>query len=89
MSLTKERKEELQNQFGKHAGDSGSIEVQVALFTERIKYLTEHLKINKKDHSSHRGLMAVLSNRRRSLDYLKRCDEERYKKLVQELGLKK
>ena len=74
--------------FGTHATDTGSPEVQVALFTERINHLTEHLKVHKKDHHSRRGLLMMVGKRRRSLDYLKNQDVERYRSLIAKLGLR-
>ena len=74
--------------FGTHATDTGSPEVQVALVTERINHLTEHLKVHKKDHHSRRGLLMMVGKRRRSLDYLKNQDVERYRSLIAKLGLR-
>jgi len=87
--LTKERKNEVIKQFGKGEKDTGSIEVQIALLTEKIKYLTEHFKEHKKDFHSRRGLLIMVGRRRKSLDYLKRKDEEGYKKLIETLGIRK
>lgn len=89
MSLTKERKAELVAQFGKDATDTGSTEVQVALLTERINELTEHLREHKKDHHSRRGLLMLVGQRRRLLRYLESNDLDRYRGLVAELGLRK
>jgi small subunit ribosomal protein S15 len=75
--------------FGTHATDTGSPEVQVALFTERINHLTEHLKVHKKDHHSRRGLLMMVGKRRRLLDYLKNQDVERYRSLIAKLGLRR
>lgn len=75
--------------FGTHATDTGSPEVQVALFTERINHLTEHLKVHKKDHHSRRGLLMLVGKRRRLLDYLKNQDVERYRSLIAKLGLRR
>ena len=75
--------------FGKHATDTGSPEVQVALFTDRINHLTEHLKVHKKDHHSRRGLLMLVGKRRRLLDYLKSQDVERYRGLIARLGLRR
>jgi len=75
--------------FGTHATDTGSPEVQVALVTERINHLTEHLKIHKKDHHSRRGLLMMVGKRRRHLDYLKDQDVERYRNLIAKLGLRR
>lgn len=75
--------------FGTHATDTGSPEVQVALVTERINHLTEHLKVHKKDHHSRRGLLMMVGKRRRLLDYLKNQDVERYRNLIAKLGLRR
>ena len=75
--------------FGTHATDTGSPEVQVALLTERINHLTEHLKVHKKDHHSRRGLLMMVGKRRRLLDYLKNQDVERYRSLIAKLGLRR
>jgi len=75
--------------FGNHATDTGSPEVQVALFTDRINHLTEHLKVHKKDHHSRRGLLMLVGKRRRLLDYLKGQDVERYRGLIARLGLRR
>jgi len=75
--------------YGKHATDTGSPEVQVALLTERINHLTEHLKIHKKDHHSRRGLLMMVGKRRRHLRYLEDQDVERYRTLIAELGLRR
>jgi len=75
--------------FGTHATDTGSPEVQVALATERINHLTEHLKVHKKDHHSRRGLLMLVGKRRRHLDYLKNQDVERYRNLIAKLGLRR
>jgi small subunit ribosomal protein S15 len=87
--LTPERKREVIGQFRIHDSDSGSAEVQIALLTERIKYLTEHFKIHKRDHHSRRGLLRMVGQRRRLLDYLKATKIERYRQVVKELGLRK
>ena len=89
MAITKERKAELISQFRRADADSGSPEVQVALLTERILYLTEHFKTHKKDHHSRRGLLKLVGQRRRLLDYLKTKDSMRYKKLIDGLGIRK
>lgn len=86
---TKERKAEIIKEFGKSEGDTGSPEVQVALLTERIRDLTEHLKVNQKDHHSRRGLLKMVGQRRNLLEYLKRNDIERYRSLIERLGLRK
>jgi small subunit ribosomal protein S15 len=81
-------KKTVQKKFQRHEGDTGSSEVQVALITKRIELLTNHLSSHKKDHSSRYGLIKMVSARRRLLDYLKRTDEPRYKKLIQELSIR-
>jgi small subunit ribosomal protein S15 len=88
MSLTKEKKSELIGKHGRAQGDTGSAEVQVALLTERINDLTEHLRAHPKDHHSRRGLLMLVGKRRRMLRYLERNDLERYRGLVSELGLR-
>ncbi len=89
MSLTKEKKHELIGRFGREDGDTGSAEVQVALLTERINHLTEHLRAHSKDHHSRRGLLMMVGKRRRLLGYLERADLERYRKVVADLGLRR
>ena len=89
MALSKERKAEIVKAYGKNEKDTGSIEVQVALITEQIKALTEHLKRNHKDSASKRGLMILVGQRRSLLDYLARTDREGYLKLIVSLGLRK
>ena len=89
VTLTPERKREVIGQFQTHETDSGSAEVQIALLTERIKYLTEHFKVHKRDHHSRRGLLRMVGQRRRLLDYLKATKIERYRLVVKELGLRK
>jgi small subunit ribosomal protein S15 len=89
MTLTQERKQELVAQFGGSAQDTGKTEVQIALLTERINGLTDHLRTHKKDHHSRRGLLMLVGQRRRFLNYLQRTDLERYRALVRELGLRK
>ena len=88
MSLAKEKKAELIDRFGRADGDTGSAEVQIALLTERINELTEHLRTHVKDHHSRRGLLMMVGKRRRLLRYLERHDLERYRSLVSELGLR-
>jgi small subunit ribosomal protein S15 len=88
MSVTAERKAELVGKFGRSENDTGSAEVQVALLTERINELTEHLRTHTKDHHSRRGLLMLVGKRRRLLRYLERSDVERYRSLVSELGLR-
>jgi len=87
--LTPDQKRVVIQQFRVHEGDSGSAEVQIALLTERIKYLTEHFKVHKRDHHSRRGLLRMVGQRRRLLDYLKATKVERYRAVVKELGLRK
>ncbi len=87
--LTRERKDELIQSFATHAGDTGSPEVQVAVLTERIKYLTTHLKANKHDYHTRRGLLMLVGQRRRQLRYLNRRDVNRYRDLIARLGLRK
>ena len=89
MSLTQERKQELITKFGDGPADTGKTEVQVALLTERINELTDHLRTHRKDHSSRRGLLMLVGRRRRFLDYLQREDLERYRTLIRELGLRR
>ena len=89
VSITKERKQNLINQFHQHEKDTGSPEVQIAILSERIANLTEHFKTHKKDNHSRRGLLKMVSQRRRLLDYVKRKDEERYKKLISSLGIRR
>ncbi len=87
--MTKERKAEIINEYKREEADTGSAEVQVALLTERINELTEHLKVHKKDNHSRRGLLKMVGKRRNMLSYLERKDAERYKTLVEKLGLRK
>jgi small subunit ribosomal protein S15 len=89
MSLTQEKKAELIEKFGDSPQDTGKAEVQIALMTERINQLTEHLRTHKKDHHSRRGLLMIVGQRRRFLRYLEHSDLERYRSLVKELGLRK
>ncbi len=89
MVLTVEKKGEIIQKFRIHESDTGSPEVQVALLTERINYLTEHFKVHKKDFHSRRGLLKLVGQRRRLLDYLKKKDVERYRNLIAELGLRR
>ena len=89
MTLTQERKQELVTKFGDSPTDTGKAEVQVAMLTERINQLTEHLRTHRKDHHSRRGLLMLVGRRRRFLNYLQRSDLERYRALVRELGLRK
>jgi len=89
MSITKEKKQELIKEFATKEGDTGSPEVQVAVLTERINNLTEHMKSHKKDFISRRGLLLMVSSRRRLLDYVKKYDQSRYETLIKRLGLRK
>ena len=89
MSITTERKAELIKEFQTKESDTGSPEVQVAVLTERISNLTEHLKVHAKDHHSRRGLLLMVGQRRRLLDYTRRKSEERYKTLIERLGLRR
>lgn len=89
MTLTQERKQQLVQRFGTGPADTGKTEVQIALLTERIVGLTEHLRAHGKDHHSRRGLLMLVGRRRRFLNYLQRTDLERYRALVRELGLRK
>ena len=84
-----ENKTELINQYARHEGDTGSAEVQIALLTERINHLNEHLKVNKNDKHSRRGLLKMVGRRKGMLDYLKSVDIERYRTLIAQLGLRK
>ena len=87
--ITKEKKTEIIKQYGLKEGDTGSPEVQVAILSERIKELTEHLKTNKKDNHSRRGLFMMVGQRRGLLEYLKKKDIERYRALIEKLNLRK
>jgi small subunit ribosomal protein S15 len=87
--LVTEKKQEIINSNKRHDSDTGSPEVQVAILTERITYLTEHFKIHKKDHHSRRGLLKMVGQRRRLLDYLKRKDVDRYKAIIEKLGIRR
>ncbi len=89
MALVQDRKQELVQKYKRHDKDTGSPEVQVALLTERITYLTEHFKTHKKDHHSRRGLLKLVGQRRRLLDYLRTADQGRYKALIDQLGIRK
>ncbi len=89
MTLAKDQKTQIMKEYETHPGDTGSPEVQVAILTKRISDLTEHLKVHKKDHHSRRGLLKMVSRRRRLLDYLKDKDIDRYRKLIDQLGLRK
>ena len=87
--MEKEKRSALINQFQLHEGDSGSTEIQVALLTERINELTEHLKVHAHDHHSRRGLLKLVGQRRRLLQYLNKKDVNRYRQLIARLGLRK
>ena len=87
--LAREQKQSLIGQYRTHATDTGSPEVQIALLSERIGQLTEHFKTHQKDHGSRRGLLMLVSKRRRLLDYLKKYDSERYKTVISKLGIRK
>jgi len=87
--LATDKKQEIINEFKKHDSDTGSPEVQIAILTERITYLTEHFKIHKKDHHSRRGLLKLVGQRRRLLDYLKGKELDRYKKVIERLGIRR
>ena len=87
--LAREQKKSLIDRYGTHASDTGSPEVQIALLSERIGQLTEHFKTHQKDHGSRRGLLMLVSKRRRLLDYLKQYDTERYKSVIGKLGIRK
>ncbi len=89
MALVSVKKQELVQKYKRHDSDTGSPEVQVALLTERIAYLTEHFKTHKKDHHSRRGLLKLVGQRRRLLDYLRTVDQNRYKVLIDQLGIRK
>jgi small subunit ribosomal protein S15 len=87
--MDKARKDELMKKYARHEGDTGSPEVQIALLTERINHLNDHLKLHKKDHHSRRGLLMMVGKRRGLLNYLIKTDIERYRGIIQELGLRK
>ena len=89
MSITAERKSELIKEYQRGSSDTGSPEVQVAILTDRIQTLTEHFKEHQKDNHSRRGLLKMVSQRRRLLDFLRRSDEARYEELIKRLGLRK
>ncbi|MBE0618834.1 MAG: 30S ribosomal protein S15 [Proteobacteria bacterium] len=89
MVMTPEKKQEVIDQYKIHDQDTGSPEVQIALLSERISYLTEHFKLHKKDHSSRRGLLKLVGQRRRLLDYLKNSEIERYRTVIDRLGIRK
>ncbi len=87
--LEKETKERIVKEFGRKEGDTGSVEVQVAMLTEQINSLTDHMKANKKDYSSNRGLLKMVGRRKNLMEYLKKNDVNRYRDLVKKLGLRK
>jgi len=87
--LTRDRKDEIVTAYRTHNVDTGSPEVQIALLSERINYLTEHFKVHAKDHHSRRGLLKMVGKRRRLLDYLKAKDAERYRGVIERLGIRK
>ncbi len=89
MSLSNDKKKELVQKYGENEVDTGKTEVQVALLSERIKYLTEHFKTHSKDHHSRRGLLKLVGQRRRLLNYLSRKDITRYRNLVKDLGIRR
>jgi small subunit ribosomal protein S15 len=89
LPTTKEQKTELITSYAVHEGDTGSPEVQIALLSNRITYLTEHFKTHAKDHHSRRGLLKLVGRRRRLLDYLKKTDVERYRTIIDKLGIRK
>ena len=89
MSLTQEKKQELISQYQVHETDTGSADLQVAMLTERINQLTQHLKANKKDHSSRRGLLKMIGRRKRLLAYIQNEDPNRYQSLISRLGIRR
>ncbi len=89
MTTSKQQKTELITSYATHTGDTGSPEVQIALLSNRITYLTEHFKTHAKDHHSRRGLLKMVGRRRRLLDYLKKTDVERYRTVIEKLGIRK
>ena len=89
MSITKETKQELMQEYGRHEGDTGSPEVQIAILTNRITYLTDHLREHKHDESSRRGLLKLVGRRRRLLAYVRRKDYQRYLALTETLGIRR
>jgi len=89
MTITKERKQEVISDFRRSKDDTGSAEVQIAILTTRVQSLTEHLRANRKDHACRRGLLMMVSRRRRLLDYLKRTDPQRYLTVIQRLNIRK
>ncbi len=89
MAFTAKQKAEIIDKYKLHDKDTGSSEVQIAIMTKRIAYLTEHLKKHKKDHNSRRGLLKLVSQRRKLLDYLKKCSEEKYLEIIEALNIRK
>jgi len=89
MALVQEKKKEIIEQFRNHEKDTGSTEIQIALLSERIQYLTEHFKLHKRDHHSRRGLLKLVGQRRRLLNYLKEKRMDRYRMIIDKLGLRK
>ena len=89
MLLAREPKSNIIERFKVHPKDTGSPEVQVALLSERISYLTDHFRVHRKDHASRRGLLVMVGKRKRLLEYLKRQDPERYKRVIERLGIRK
>jgi small subunit ribosomal protein S15 len=89
LSTTKEQKTEVITQYRTHESDTGSPEVQIALLSNRITYMTEHFKAHAKDHHSRRGLLKMVGRRRRLLDYLKKVDMDRYRTIIEKLGIRK
>ena len=89
MSIEKDKVKEITNEFGGNDKNSGASETQIAIFTERIKNITDHLKSNKKDHSGRRGLVALVSKRRRLLNYLKKNNLDSYKEIIKKLNIRK
>ena len=89
MPLTQERKHEIIDEHKTHTGDTGSAEVQIAMLTDRINHLTQHLRVHRKDHHSRRGLLKMVGQRRRQLAYLNNKDVERYRAIIAKLGLRK
>lgn len=87
--LVTDKKQEIINKFKLHDSDTGSPEVQIAILTERITYLTEHFRVHKKDHHSRRGLLKIVGQRRRLLDYVKKKDDARYKAIIERLGIRR
>jgi small subunit ribosomal protein S15 len=89
MAITVERKNEIKKKFGKNEKDSGTTEVQIAILSDRIGYLTEHFKTHTKDHHSRRGLLKIVGQRRRLLDYLAKKDITRYREIIKQLGIRR